>query len=79
MLECDRPDNEKGKEPLDKKIFVPWFKHCPKCGGMFILKEDGSKYICDKCGGAAFRITNNYYARYARWRREDYWGYHHGD
>ena len=79
MLECDRPDGEKHKEPLDKKIFKPWFKFCPKCGGEFVFNEARSQFICNGCGTSAFTATEEYYARYMRWRREAFKDYHHGD
>jgi ribosomal protein S27AE len=79
MLECDRPDGEKHNEPLDKNIFKPWFKFCPACGGEFVLNEKLDRYMCNKCGGNAFNITENYYFNYMRWRRETFKDYHHGD
>lgn len=78
MLECDRPDNEKHKEPLDKKIFKPWFKHCPDCGGLFV-EMDNKHWKCDECGKSAFRAHDQYSARFSMWRRENFKDYHHGD
>lgn len=72
-------DSDKYKEPWDKKVFEPWFKHCPNCGGEFVLNEDRGEYMCDGCNGHAFKITNKYYFNYMRWRREQFKEYHHGD
>lgn len=74
----DRPDHEKFKEPRDKKIFKPWFKYCPLCGGEF-MEMDNGHWKCDKCGKNAYRVHNKYYARYSMWVRENYIGYPRGD